>query len=139
MAIVHVPGPGDVLMCDFDGFKPPEMTKVRRVVVLSKRARTSIPVTYIVVPISMTYPLSIEPSHCEFPANSYCFFHPTQSVWAKADMVTCVASHRLDRMRVNGRFTRTRISAEDLQRNRESVLHALGMETWRQVEASLGH
>src|ERR1035437_6405283 len=105
MPITFVPSPGDVLMCDFStGFMPPEMVKVRRVVVLSPRNRVRIPGTYIVVPISKTTPSPPEGCHCEFKARSYEFFHPVESVWAKADMVVSVAAHRLDRVRVNGAY-----------------------------------
>jgi len=39
MSIPFVPNAGTVLMCDFSGFVPPEMTKVRHVVVISPRSR----------------------------------------------------------------------------------------------------
>jgi uncharacterized protein YifN (PemK superfamily) len=54
MAINFVPKAGHVLMCDFRDFKPPEMTKVRHVIVISPRERRFFPGTYIVVPVSMT-------------------------------------------------------------------------------------
>jgi mRNA interferase MazF len=137
MAIIFVPDPGDVLMCDFStGFKPPEMVKVRRVVVLSPRNRARIPGTYIVVPISKTTPAPPEGCHCEFKPRSYDFFDPVESVWAKADMVVSVAAHRLDRVRLNGRYMRVQIRKADLQRVKTSILHALGMEAWREVEDS---
>ena len=137
MAIPFVPDAGDVLMCDFTGFVAPEMTKIRRVIVLSPRARRNFPGTYLVVPVSKTPPQPAEAHHCEFGPGSYHFFDQIDSVWAKTDMVTCVASHRLDRVRVNGRYSRAQIRKEDLQRLREAVLHALGMETWRPAEAAI--
>jgi mRNA interferase MazF len=134
MAIPFVPDAGDVLMCNFTGFVAPEMTKIRRVVVLSPRARRSFPGTYLVVPISRTPPAPPEPYHCEFKPRSYHFFDQVESVWAKADMVTCVGAHRLDRVKINGRYSRAQIRKEDLLLIRKAVLHALGMETWQQVE-----
>jgi len=75
MLIPFVPDAGDVLMCDFTtGFQEPEMTKVRRVVVLSPRSRVKFPSTYLVVPISKTPPVPVEGCHCEFRPNSYYFF-----------------------------------------------------------------
>ena len=109
MAITFVPDAGDVLMCDFIGFIAPEMTKVRRVIVLSPRSRDVFPGTYLVVPVSKTPPSQPEPHHHEFRPRGYDFFDHGQSVWAKADMVTCVGSHRLDRVMVNGRYTRCQI------------------------------
>jgi mRNA interferase MazF len=135
MPITFVPHPGEVLMCDFStGFKPPEMVKVRRVVVLSPRNRVRFPGTFIVVPISKTTPCPPEGCHCEFKPRAYEFFDRVESVWAKADMVVNVAAHRLERLRINGRFTSVRIRENDLLRVRKAVLHALGMEKWREVE-----
>ena len=52
-------------------------------------------------------------------------------------MVTCVGSHRLDRVMVNGRYTRCQIRKRDLHLVRIAVLHALGMESWKQVEVEV--
>lgn len=124
-------------MCDFTGFVAPEMTKVRRVVVLSPRSRSILKGTYVVVPISKTPPATVEAHHCEFPARSYIFFDMTEPVWAKADMVTCVGYQRLDRMRINGKYGEARISKVHLAAIRKSILHALGMEKWREVEVAV--
>jgi uncharacterized protein YifN (PemK superfamily) len=137
MPITFVPHPGAVLMCDFTGFRPPEMTKLRHVVVLSKRSRVSFPDTYIVVPISKTPPNPAESCHCEFRPRSYDFFDPVEAVWAKGNMVTCVAKGRLDRVKISGRYTDARIRAEDLLRVRRSVLYALGMEDWGPAEKAV--
>lgn len=134
MPISFIPDVGDVLMCDFSGFVPPEMTKVRKVIILSARPRRSFPGTLLVVPVSKTIPSPTEPHHHEFKPRSYEFFDPIESVWAKGDMVTCVAIHRLDRIMLNGRYSRARIRKEDLRLVRQAVLHALGMETWKQTE-----
>lgn len=134
MSITFVPHAGDVLMCNFTGFQPPEMTKVRRVIVLSPRSRTHFPDTFIVVPVSKTPPSALKDWHCEFLPNSYHFFDPIESVWAKADMVTCVAKHRLDRVIINFRYTAVAIGKRDLLRVRAAVLAALGMTDWREVE-----
>ena len=50
-------------------------------------------------------------------------------------MVVSVAAHRLERLRVNGRYMRVQIRKSDLTRVRRSILHALGMETWHEVES----
>ena len=51
MPLTIVPDAGDVLMCQFDG-SPPEMTKLRRVIVLTPRNRAYFPDTFLVVPVS---------------------------------------------------------------------------------------
>lgn len=137
MPIQHVPDAGDVLICDFTGFQAPEMTKIRRVVVLSPRSRTTFPGTYLVVPISKTTPCPPADHHCEFRPGSYHFFDPVESVWAKADMITCVGWRRLERVKTNGRFSGARIRKEDLYAVRKAVLHAMGMENWQQVEEAV--
>jgi mRNA interferase MazF len=131
MTISFVPSAGDVLMCDFDGFKPPEMTKLRPVIILSPRSRTAFPDTYIVVPTSRTPPASVEGWHCQLKRGSYSCFDQSVPIWAKCDMVTCIAARRLDRIKVAGRYNRVQIRRDDLNRVRQAVLHALGMETWK--------
>ncbi len=60
MPLTFSPRPGEIVICDFStGFRPPEMVKVRPVVVISPRRRTSQLVT--VVPLSTTPPDPVEP------------------------------------------------------------------------------
>ena len=99
MAITFVPSAGDVLMCDFNGFKPPEMIKVRPVLILSPRSRRAVPDTYIVVSTSTTPPAPVEGWHYQLKRGSYACFDQNVAIWAKCNMVTCVAAHRLDRMK----------------------------------------
>jgi hypothetical protein len=89
------------------------------------------------VPVSKTPPSRPEPHHHEFRPRGYDFFDHGQSVWAKADMVTCVGSHRLDRVMLNGRYTRCQIRKGDLYLVRVAVLHALGTESWKQAEVEV--
>jgi hypothetical protein len=49
-------------------------------------------------------------------------------------MVTCVASHRLERLRINDRYSQAQIGKRTFSEFRKAVLHALGMETWQQAE-----
>jgi uncharacterized protein YifN (PemK superfamily) len=135
MALSFIPDAGDVLMCDFTtGFIPPEMTKLRKVIVLSPRARDHFPDTYIVAPVSKTPPASTRETHCEFKARSYDFFDSIEPVWAKADMLACVSKHRLDRVRFNGQYQRCRIRPTDLHRVRNATIHALGLGDWHEYE-----
>lgn len=99
MPLTFHPAAGAVVVCDYStGFRPPEMVKVRPVVVISPRRRGSQLVT--VVPISSTAPSPIEPWHYELPPGAY---PPARGpVWVKADMIATVALTRLDRIRVKG-------------------------------------
>jgi uncharacterized protein YifN (PemK superfamily) len=138
MALPVIPDSGDVLMCDFaTGFIPPEMTKLRRVIVLSPRPRDYYPDTYIVVPVSKTASASIGAQHCEFKPRAYPFFDAAESVWAKADMLACVSKHRLDRVRWNGQYQRCRIRLDDLNRVRQAAIHALGLREWHEQEVAI--
>jgi uncharacterized protein YifN (PemK superfamily) len=128
-----VPDAGDVLMCNFEDLRSPEMTKTRRVIVLSPRARSYFPDTFLVVPVSKTPPSPPLRHHCEFKPRAYDFFDPVESVWALANMLTCVKKTRLDRIRINNRFTGACLRKADLLAVRKAVLCALGMETWREI------
>jgi uncharacterized protein YifN (PemK superfamily) len=128
VALPFVPSPGDILMCDFEGLMPPEMTKIRRVIVLSPRERDSFPDTYLVIPVSKTPPSPPSRCHCEFKARSYGCFDTLESVWAKADMLTCVSKHRLDRVKVHGQYRRMSLRSEDLARVRSAAACAIGID-----------
>ena len=121
-------------MCSFDGLTAPEMTKTRRVIVLSPQSRTHFPDTFLVVPVTKTPPSPFENHHYEFKPRSYEFFDPCESVWALANMLTCVKRLRLDRVKINGRYAAARIRECDLKLVRQAVLHALGMDKWQQTE-----
>ena len=132
MPLTIVPDAGDVLMCQFDG-SPPEMTKLRRVIVLTPRNRAYFPDTFLVVPVSKSRPTRPDSHHWEFKPRAYDFFDPIESVLALGNMLTCVKKSRLDRMRIQDRFSRAQISRADLNSVRSAVLHAIGMQDWHQV------
>ena len=97
MVLGFHPNAGDIVICDYStGFKPPEMVKVRPVVVISPRRRGGQLVT--IVPISSAAPSSVEPWHYLLPEGAY---PPARGpVWVKADMVATVALARLDRVKM---------------------------------------
>jgi uncharacterized protein YifN (PemK superfamily) len=99
MSLGFHPHLGDVIICDYaTGFRPPEMVKVRPVVVISPRRRVGGLVT--VVPISSSPPLTPEPWHYLLPEGAY---PPARGpVWVKADMLATVALSRLDRVKTRG-------------------------------------
>ena len=102
-------------MCDFrTGFKPPEMVKLRHVVVVSPRYRRHTGLC-LVVPFSTVPPYVVEPHHYEIPIGSYDFFGPTKTTWAKCDMLTCVCFERLDRLLLYGRYQAPQLKLKDSQ------------------------
>lgn len=126
MAILFVPQQGMVLMCDFDtGFVPPEIAKVRHVVVISPRHRRNSG-SCLVVPLSTVAPNPMEPFHYRIPANTYSFFRKNTDVWAKADLLSHVSFGRLDRVLDAGKYCSPMLSPADLQAIQQAVWEALG-------------
>jgi uncharacterized protein YifN (PemK superfamily) len=121
------PDRGVIVICNFDGFHPPEMVKTRPVVVISPRRRASQLVT--VVPLSSAEPPNMEPWHHQLSPAAY---PPARGpIWAKCDMVLTVALTRLDRVRVKRGGARTyhvfQMPAADLAAILAGVKAALGM------------
>jgi uncharacterized protein YifN (PemK superfamily) len=126
MPLTFHPDPGTIVVCDFTGFRAPEMVKVRPVVVLSPRLRQHQEVV-TVVPLSRTRPERIERFHHLLRPGAY---PPAgeHEVWAKADMVTTVALARLDRVRLgSGEHTSFALPLAELDAIRRCVRFALGL------------
>ena len=129
MSIPFVPNPGTVLMCDFTSFIPPEMTKIRHVVVISPRGRR-VNIhngTCLVVPFSTEPPDHPEPYHVLMPKRVYPFFHADKEVWAKANLITHVSFARLDRVLIDGRHSHAELNPDDLKRIQVAVINAIGL------------
>src|SRR4051812_26431452 len=105
MPIPFVPPRSRILICDFDLARiHPEMTKARRVVVVSPRSYNrrhgAGPGRCLVVPFSATAPPAITPAHVAFRADKYaCLTEPT---WALCDVISSMSHHRLDSVQVGG-------------------------------------
>jgi uncharacterized protein YifN (PemK superfamily) len=133
MTILFHPRPGAILLCDYTGFRDPEMVKVRPVVVLSPRLRHRDQLC-TVVPLSTTAPFSVENYHC-----CLAFDQPLPSpwhareCWVKADMLATVGFHRLDRIRLGRgpdgkrKFLDFVLPESELQKITEAVLYAIGL------------
>jgi mRNA interferase MazF len=134
MPLMFHPEPGTILMCDFAGFREPEMVKLRPVIVVSPKLKHRDGLL-TVVPLSTTPPLHVLGYHCEIavtPPLPKPFDSPT--MWVKGDMIYNVAFSRLEllrdrRDRASGRrryFSR-QIEAPDLIRIQRCVLEGLGL------------
>ncbi len=130
MAIEFHPSLGAVLMCDYRGFKPPEMVKKRLVVVISRKHRD----LATVVPLSGTEPDPLEKCHHAMHDASLPQPFRGGQMWAKCDLITTVAFHRLDRVRIGKHPTTGKrmystkpVRPEDLAAIQEAVLHVLGL------------
>ena len=124
MGINFHPQRGTVLICDFQGTIAPEMNKKRHVVLVSPRYRRHTGLCSV-VPFSTVAPREIEPHHVEVTAGAYDFFDPFRTIWAKADMLTCVSFSRLDRVLLHGRYAAPVLRPEDLILVQQAVASAL--------------
>ena len=127
MPIQFFPRAGQMFMCNFAGFKEPEMCKVRPVVVISPRLPYRSEIVTI-VPISLTPPTHNLPFVYKLSKN----YHPEErddlECWAKADMVMNIGRHRLDSFKIGRRLWNTpEMLPFDLDNVRKAVLHGLGM------------
>ena len=132
MPLKFYPKTGTVLVCDYQpGFKQPEMTKRRPVVVVSPRFRGRGSLC-TVVPLSTTPPVPVMPYHCEIEVE---LVHPyaANSSWVKADMLATVGFHRLHPMRTGKdqygkrKYVYPNVGEDDLSRILECIRAALGM------------
>jgi len=96
MPLQHHPKSGTILLCDYSGFKVPEMVKTRPVVIISPRLRHRDRLC-TVVPLSGT-----EPKHPEKYHHILTFDRPlpkpwnSPRYWVKADMLATVGFDRLN-------------------------------------------
>ena len=128
MALKFHPKPGTILVCDYAGFRVPEMVKRRPCVVVSPRLRRRDDLC-TVVPLSTTTPKPPEPYHhlitLERPL-PYPF--DTAAMWAKCDMLATVSFARLDLIKVgHRRYIQPTLPAGDMDRIRICIMHALGI------------
>lgn len=130
------PKQGEVLRCDYTGLVPPEMDKVRCVVVLSPKFINR-PNLCTVVPLSTTPPDTPEAYHVLLdrdPAPDAC----GAPVWAKCDMLMTVSFNRLSAFwsgrQPDGkrRYVARHVSGLELGKMRQATLAALGLShLWR--------
>jgi uncharacterized protein YifN (PemK superfamily) len=131
MSITFHPQHGQLLYCDFSGFKVPEMVKSRPVVVLSRKHKQ----LCTVVPLSGTEPVPQEACHHPMlPGSLPEYLDRKGQWWAKCDCVTTVAFSRLDRIKL-GRDPNTgkrlygspKVAKSDLAAIKVSILGVLAM------------
>jgi mRNA interferase MazF len=130
------PKQGEVLRCDYSGLVPPEMDKVRWVVVISPKFLNR-PDLCTVVPISTTPPAKPQAYHVALD-NDPAPDASGDQAWAKCDMIMTVSFARLTGY-WNGKDQQGRrkyislfVSGKELGEIRQAVLAALGMSNlWK--------
>lgn len=133
MPLKYHPEPGTILICDYTGFREPEMVKRRPVILVSPRLKHQDDLATI-VPLSTTAPGRVHDFHYELELEAPLpapFDSPT--MWVKADMLATVAFHRLDLVRdVRGadgkrKYLTQKIIGEQLRCVYRCVLSAIGL------------
>jgi uncharacterized protein YifN (PemK superfamily) len=112
--------------CDFTGFRIPEMTKRRPVIVLRAHKRNR-KLVYV-VPLSTSPPVPPQPYHYRFARSPVAQSDPIEA-WAKCDMVAVVSTERLTAGRHSDGSTRheiAMISEEEFAAIRACVAKAFG-------------
>jgi mRNA interferase MazF len=100
MPVNFNPVAGTILVCDYKGNIPPEMDKVRPVVVVSPAFKNRYKLATVVA-LSTSPPTPIQAYHFEFtldPPLPPPFDSPT--MWVKGDMLFTASYDRLDRFRL---------------------------------------
>lgn len=127
MSLQYFPRAGQILVCDFSGFQPPEMVKIRPIIVVSPRLphRSEI---VTVVPISTTAPTHGLPFVVRLSKN----YHPEEDdnlpCWAKCDMIMNIGKWRLNGFKIGRRkWASPQATGDDLKAVKDGVLHGLGM------------
>lgn len=128
MALTFYPRAGQVFMCDFLGFKEPEMVKPRPVIVVSPRLPHRSHIVAL-VPISLTEPRHNLPFCYRLSRN----YHPQEPdhlpCWAKADMLLNLGIYRLTSFKIGRRrYVTPELTPEDLAGVRHAVLCGLGLD-----------
>lgn len=129
------PEQGTIVICDFNGFSPPEMVKRRPVIIMSPRLRRRQGLCSV-VPLSTREPDHIEIYHHRI------HIHPplpkpydSKISWVKADMIYTVSFDRLTLPFVKKNDGGKReydvrvVDKSDLIKIQYCLLHALGMSS----------
>lgn len=147
MAVKYHPSVGDIVMCEFPPcFAPPEMVKMRPVVVISPKIPGRLNMV-AVVPLSTTCPAPVLAHHCTIPIKLMpkTFQATNEDCWAKCDMVYTFCLSRLSL--VKGRrdpktkvrtYEKARLDLATIQAVRRCLGSSLGIgpELWEKPETA---
>ena len=132
MPIQYQPKAGTILVCDYSGFKAPEMVKRRPVVVLSPQMQGR-PSLCTIVPISTEKPKIQTRYHVLLP--DLVLPHPFEDGpnWVKGDMLFTASFERLDLFKTGKDMTGRRayfpvcLTDADFTKIKTAVLCSLGL------------
>lgn len=136
MALLHHPQAGTILRVDLnEGFRVPEMRKRRPAIVISPPLDGR-PQLCTIVPLSTTEPHPMQDYNCVLDLDPPLPFpYNGARMWVKADMVMCVAFHRLKLLHSGKNENGERIydvrvlPVDKVDEIKECIKHSLGMVT----------
>jgi uncharacterized protein YifN (PemK superfamily) len=132
MALPFQPGVKSIVLCDFTGFKVPEMVKRRHVVVIAKNKKNPRLVT--IVPLSTTAPFEPDGIHHRLSGTYRWGTHDSpKDVWAKCDMIYTISTDRL-----NGLFRKRAFGEKRREYFTENISDADFLAIRRSIRAALG-
>lgn len=127
MTIKYHPKVSELLRCNFGrGFKPPEIVKMRPVVVLSSKTLGRGKLC-TVVPLSTVKPVPIKNYHVELSEQSKQYSNDGIQIWVKCDMIMTVAFDRLSAFRdINTdksyrEYVKRCVTREDMEKIKEAL------------------
>jgi mRNA interferase MazF len=128
MGLKFYPRAGQIFVGDFSDLQPPEINKIRPVIVISPRLPNRSALVAI-VPISTTAPFRDLPYVYKLSKN----YHPNSDqdlpCWAKCDLVMNISVARLDAFKVGRReYVYPTLTPEDLKAVRKAVMAGLGLD-----------
>ena len=134
MELRYYPKKGLLLMCDFSGFKAPEMNKKREVIVLTARGSLENGLA-TVVPLSTTPPGKVENFHWIIP--TMCLpntaRYKNSDSWLKGDMIYTVSFSRLSLINIGRNsegkrsYHTSKLGKENMKKIHECLLHGLNL------------
>lgn len=126
MALNYYPRAGSIYIADFKGFEPPEMVKVRPVVIISPKLPNRSEIVTI-IPLSTTAPKYNLPFVVKLSKNYMPNSPVNLDVWAKCDMIMNISKNRLNAIKIGRRrYIYPNLTEDDLKSVRQGVLHGLG-------------
>ncbi|MDL5025630.1 type II toxin-antitoxin system PemK/MazF family toxin [Vibrio sp. TMPB1044] len=132
MTIRYSPKIGQILMCDFSGFKAPELIKNRPVLVINTRPNGHRLVS--IVGLSTTPPKPPQPYHLKLDDNNlprHRFFQGAPT-WVKGDMLYTVSFDRLSYISLGSEkgkriYFQNRLGRETMRNVYSCTLHGLNL------------
>jgi mRNA interferase MazF len=135
MPITFHPKPGQILLCDFIGFREPEMIKKRPVLILTDQIKGRAGLTTI-VPLSTVEPAKIQPYHYKIPKQLMPMvgFYQGSDSWVKGDMIYTVGFDRLNLIQLGKRdsqgkrlYFKDKLDKTQMSQIYQCVLHGLNL------------